>query len=319
MEDSKLDLVLTRACRHFDWVGIPDTSIEFCRRCGFAVEYPIDHPPINMFDEVQGQPQPGATFDPTQSPKFGARSYVYEPLRLERRQIRVLVLKAGQYNHALRCELKNVDLQQSPVYEALSYTWADETGDDTLCRAIECGPEEKLLPITRNCEAALRRLRKPDIDRQLWVDAICIDQTSIKERNHQVKNMMTTFRGAIRVIVFLGEGNADLARLVDYISNDTAGQLPKMFNFVSLFKCRWFYRVWVLQEVAVAKSVIVVYGTKTLSWTDLMEHRNLYLRLMASRSYPMTIPPVISFGLQQTTTKHFETLGVRLLLNSYYL
>ncbi|UPL03879.1 hypothetical protein LCI18_014813 [Fusarium solani-melongenae] len=295
------ELALSRACRHTDWWIIPETSVEFCRSCGFSLIYATGRPVKDAYAEVQAQPRPQDTFDPARSPPVGTRGYRYRPLDLTHgRQIRVLVLKAGKPGDPLRCELEHVNLQRGPIYEALSYTWADEKGDDSICRAIQCGHGDQFIGITKNCELALLRLRKRSVDRRLWVDAVCIDQSNIQERNHQVKNMIAIFRSAVRVAVFLGEGNPILSRLIDYMSNDTGGELPRVSDFISLFRSRWFHRVWVLQEVAVAKSILVMYGTEQISWGDLIEHGNLFLRLMAARNTALVLPPVISYGLRQT-------------------
>ncbi|RKK85082.1 hypothetical protein BFJ69_g1783 [Fusarium oxysporum] len=71
-----------------------------------------------------------------------------------------------------------------------------------------CGT--KTLSITESLHEALWHLRKPDEDRVLWVDALCIDQTNIKERGHQVSRMGEIYKKADKVIVWLGylSGNA---------------------------------------------------------------------------------------------------------------
>lgn len=291
---------------------MPQTSVEFCRSCGFSLIYAASRPSKDVYAEVQVQPRPQDTFDPARVTPPGARSYQYQPLDLTNsRQIRVLVLKAGRLEDPLQCELEHVNLQQGPIYEALSYTWADDRGDDSISRAIQCGYDGQFIGITENCELALLRLRKQDVDRRLWVDAVCIDQSNILERNHQVKNMIAIFRSAIRVVVFLGEGNSILDRLVDYMSNDTGGKLPQVTDFISLFRSRWFHRVWVLQEVAAAKSILVMYGMKQMSWVDLIRHGNLFLRLMAARNLSLVLPPVISYGLRQTEAGDRRLRGVR--------
>ncbi|KAH7127420.1 heterokaryon incompatibility protein-domain-containing protein [Dactylonectria macrodidyma] len=251
-------LVLNRGCRHLDWCTIPDTNIEFCKSCGFALVCAASVPADDAYKEVQAQPNPLDTFPeaPHSLPDSCA------------------LLKPGQSNDALRCELEPVNLQQGPIYEAVSYTWADEIGDDSICKTIQCGDEGRLIGITKNCEKALLRLRKLDTDRRLWVDAVCIDQSNVLERNHQVNNMIAIFRSAIRVLVFLGEGHPVLGRLIDYISNDTGGRLPLALDFITLFQSRWFYR--------------------------LIEHGNVFLRLMAAGRFSLVLPPVISHGLRQT-------------------
>jgi hypothetical protein len=309
------DLILSRRCRHVDWCTVPKTSIECCRRCGFSLTFTTAHLEGNAFVEVQHQPQPGATFE-VRRQTSGTQDYRYEALDLDHgRQVRILVLKAGSFQDPLRCELEHVNLQHGPNYEAVSYTWADAVGDDSLTGTITHNTTDQSISITKNCEMALRRLRKPRSDRRLWVDAVCIDQSNVQERNHQVKNMIAIFRSALRVLVYLGQGDSTLHRLVDYIADDTAGQLPQVLDFVSLFQSRWFHRVWVLQEIAVAKDTLVIYGEKLLSWNDVLEHSNLYLRLMAAHNLPLVIPPVISFGLLQTTSSSQRLQGVSLLAN----
>ncbi|KAF2443286.1 hypothetical protein P171DRAFT_331521, partial [Karstenula rhodostoma CBS 690.94] len=69
-------------------------------------------------------------------------------------------------------------------YEAVSYTWATEDRDTSLSGVLHC--TSGTIPITSNCQAAIRRLRKICAERRLWIDAVCIDQNHIAERNHQV-------------------------------------------------------------------------------------------------------------------------------------
>ncbi|KAK0611195.1 hypothetical protein B0T14DRAFT_529931 [Immersiella caudata] len=62
----------------------------------------------------------------------------------------------------------------------------------------------------------LRRLCDPRKIRRLWVDAICIDQANIRERNHQVRSMAAIFCEAQRVVVYLGEPEPVIDRLAEY-------------------------------------------------------------------------------------------------------
>src|SRR5580700_5121291 len=48
-------------------------------------------------------------------------------------------------------------------------------------------------------------LRCEDRPRTLWVDAICINQENITERNSQVQLMKSIYEKASRVLVWLGE------------------------------------------------------------------------------------------------------------------
>ncbi|KAK0636543.1 heterokaryon incompatibility protein-domain-containing protein [Bombardia bombarda] len=96
-------------------------------------------------------------------------------------------------------------------YDALSYTWGGQPCDRPVSVLTVGTAGTSELMITANAEAALRHLRDKDRKkaRYLWVDAICIDQSSIPERNVQVANMGDIYRGAKRVLIWLGEGTAD--------------------------------------------------------------------------------------------------------------
>lgn len=87
-------------------------------------------------------------------------------------------------------------------YGALSYTW----GDQSWKRPILLNGA--LFFVGRNLEAALRRLaHHPDYGNglKIWADAICINQSDLKERGRQVRLMGDIFGRALLVTIWLGE------------------------------------------------------------------------------------------------------------------
>ncbi|KAK3377583.1 heterokaryon incompatibility protein-domain-containing protein [Podospora didyma] len=74
-------------------------------------------------------------------------------------------------------------LDERPRFEALSYVWVDPT----IRRPIVA--DGRVCQVTTSLEAALQRRRHPTQDRQLWVDALCIDQENKAEKSHQVNLM----------------------------------------------------------------------------------------------------------------------------------
>lgn len=58
---------------------------------------------------------------------------------------------------------------------------------------------------TRNLFGAVKRLRFPNQDRVLWIDALCINQKDAAERSHQVALMAKVYRQAKDVIAWLEE------------------------------------------------------------------------------------------------------------------
>lgn len=133
--------------------------------------------------------------------------YQYVPLTAPT-SIRLLRLFPSSSQSApLEITLTEVDLDGGPQYEALSYAW----GDKKEKAAILC--HGKTIEVTPNCESALRQLRLATKPRSLWIDVLCIDQSSLNERNHQVSMMGNIYSAATRVIVWLGNGTL-LSRVV---------------------------------------------------------------------------------------------------------
>jgi Heterokaryon incompatibility protein (HET) len=62
--------------------------------------------------------------------------------------------------------------------------------------------------VTQNLHAALRRLRLKENCRVLWVDTLCINQSEISERNHQVGFMRDIYQDSEKVLIWLGEPQA---------------------------------------------------------------------------------------------------------------
>lgn len=64
----------------------------------------------------------------------------------------------------------------------------------------------------------LRRLRRPDEVRMLWMDCICLDQSNLEERAEQVKMMHLIYRRARSVLVWLGQESEDGALAMEFAS-----------------------------------------------------------------------------------------------------
>ena len=65
----------------------------------------------------------------------------------------------------------------------------------------------KIIRVTVNLYAVLKRLKDSSNGSLLWADAICIDQGNIKERGYQVKIMGQIFKNAGMVRVWLGDND----------------------------------------------------------------------------------------------------------------
>jgi len=148
-----------------------------------------------------------------------AELYQYKPLQ-NSRSIRLLELRPSTAIES-HDKLIQVSVDNPPPYEALSYAW----GSRLPFFYIFC--EEKNLPVTQTCAAAVSRLRRTATSRLLWIDAICIDQSSIPERNIQVQLMGEIYQRATQVLIWLGENTHETQDVLEYLRKAAQLEHPK--------------------------------------------------------------------------------------------
>ncbi|KAI5924621.1 HET-domain-containing protein [Camillea tinctor] len=223
--------------------------------------------------------------------------YVYQPLNSADQHVRLLDLLPG--SGRIKCHLRHVSITKiQDEYEALSYSWGAPTTQKfkILVNGLVCS-------VTPNLHAGLLRLRQfgRGSPRTLWIDAICINQSDDDEKNMQIPLMGDIYSLCSRVIVWLGEhdsftesafkgikfmaSRSHIGEKFNYydwrqVKSDEKPDSPsrrvllkKRLNtiesgaaFNSLFSRPWFRRVWVIQEVALSPSAIVMCGKFQINW-----------------------------------------------------
>ncbi|KAF2123217.1 heterokaryon incompatibility protein-domain-containing protein [Lophiotrema nucula] len=242
---------------------------------------------------------------------------------------RLLRLKPGKADKALRFELFTEDLQHKPRFQAISYVWGSPQG--TI--PVEC--DGKVLLITPSLEAALLCVRDATSDVILWADAICINQESVAEKNHQVNLMAMIYERANRVLVWLGKDVQDDARDAFALIKETnqyfelgltkyghVDQVPtispessilsidRWLPLQKLFDQPWFSRVWCIQEIGLAKTAIVLYGSRSIQWSELIQFILLEYRRPELQAIPVTLKigrTIDAFNLLWCTYGNFES------------
>ncbi|KAI1407649.1 heterokaryon incompatibility protein-domain-containing protein [Hypoxylon sp. FL1857] len=219
----------------------------------------------------------------------------YKPLPANGSQIRLVTILPGRGQKKVKCTVEHFPFIGSktngPKYEALSYVW----GDATITTPITLNSHP--FQVTTNLEAALRVLRLKNKKRLIWIDAICINQTSIQERNQEVRRMREIYSRAERVIVWLGPelepGHATpidcpgvgkkTHDLLDSLASadpedcdaaakildGTGDPISGLMILNRFFSRPWFSRIWVLQEIALATTATMIYGDHSISWDRL--------------------------------------------------
>jgi hypothetical protein len=132
------------------------------------------------------------------------------------------------------------------LYEALSYVWGSEDKPQSIV------VDDRNLNITQNLHVVLLRLQDYRFSRIIWVDAVCINQADVKEKEHQIPLMAEIYANASRVLVWLGdiEDSGDRAlRAICHADESYAKRLshtePYRPQILKLLQRPWFQRIWV--------------------------------------------------------------------------
>jgi hypothetical protein len=187
--------------------------------------------------------------------------FVYPQQALDEDEIRILEIQPGGGTSRLTCRLDKVSRRSAEPYKALSYVWGTSPPNSFILI------DGKPFWIRENLEHALYRIRKTDRAVRLWTDAICINQENHLERNAQVKRMGKTYSGAEEVLIWLGQGGLspaslrDLCELSKTIFELSAEEIAvKAAPIIDFFSNSWFGRLWVLQEVVLARNATILLG-----------------------------------------------------------
>ncbi|KZM25251.1 uncharacterized protein EKO05_0007412 [Ascochyta rabiei] len=214
--------------------------------------------------------------------------------------IRLLRLHKGALADPVEFTLEFARLDHIALeYEALSYVWGPDVPTSYIVHRIS----QKATPVTPNLYEALHNVRWCDRDRLLWVDALCINQEDRKEKGTQVRRMNSIYSRASRVLVWLGPSAGEATgafgvlcalaneALQKQLHVDTDGveeaqytttshehepivldavphiRKEDLWGKVMLFFCQaWYTRLWVLQEIVLAREATVVWGDCSISW-----------------------------------------------------
>lgn len=104
----------------------------------------------------------------------------------------------------IQCEARRVS--ETPKYFAVSYYWGDPS---VMYPILLNGEKVKIMENLYQLLTTWRRTWADNLRNPLWIDALCINQDDLQERNHQVRRMKAIYEGAYQVIVWLGPATDD--------------------------------------------------------------------------------------------------------------
>ncbi|PQE28239.1 Heterokaryon incompatibility protein [Rutstroemia sp. NJR-2017a WRK4] len=249
-------------------------------------------------------------------------TYVYEPLKPNCQQIRVLLLYPSRDPSAdIYCDVFVLDLDywdkngvESYPYMALSYVW----GDPNPPMSIFLGGKRR--NVGPSLFEALKELRDPSVPALLWVDALCIDQTNVSEKNHHVGMMGPIYNRAGCVLIWV-DGKETMPprfKLVDMgdpifaVMDNLAAYELFLFSpwyeigkndqeqpilkeiqersngwmgphsYKQLFTRSYWTRVWTMQEALLGRNILLCHGGYVVYFQTLL--------LLFLREWEQTLP-----------------------------
>ncbi|KAH9211794.1 heterokaryon incompatibility protein-domain-containing protein [Leptodontidium sp. 2 PMI_412] len=200
---------------------------------------------------------------------FRLRELAYAPLHTDEGEIRLLIVEpARSRDYAIICRLKICSLLLARAkfmddYAALSYTWG------TIPAAPSIIIDGVSVPVTPNLFAAIKHLRSKESPLILWIDALCINQRDVAERNSQVTVMRAIYGRASMVHVWLGDkfdGSTTAASIIKILGGNRDIHFKRPLeagpnargkwieteeyweHIVQIFTLPWWTRAWTVQE-----------------------------------------------------------------------
>jgi hypothetical protein len=239
-------------------------------------------------------------------------AFQYRPLAKDRCEIRLVRIVNVQEDPGkeviMHLQVFSTPLDEAGPYIAVSYAWGDPTPTSKLVcnNAAKWVPENTfrtLYTIYHSTQRASTGLYRPGEQVTLWIDALCINQADVEEKNIQVPLMGRIYSQAIGAIGYIGApahgedphagfhalawfGNCPIIKPPEGIPADQsdprfqewfasyqasqATEPPKDFgrNLAALFTNDWFIRSWVVQEMVLSRKTVCLYGygQHVVSW-----------------------------------------------------
>lgn len=226
--------------------------------------------------------------------------FKYEPLPSSR-TIRVLKLLDGNGpNNQLEVGFEYIDIERVSEWDAISYRWscAPETTEEYkklyVFHSVFDGPNvprNRVIFVRPNLYRCLYTLWENNFWKfcgamSVWVDAVCINQEDIAEKGQQVQMIGEIFGRARRVLIWLGDpaDNSD-AIFEDWENTGPEGLVPPEIRLqrrdaelsaqekqyrasvlAHLLSREYWTRTWIVQEILLAKTLVIFCGKKEMSW-----------------------------------------------------
>jgi hypothetical protein len=211
----------------------------------------------NRAAESESTEQPSV--DQTQDPLDEGNVFEHAPLDLNSHSIRLVRIRPAQTSEdRIQCDIRTASVHDE--YTCLSYEWGDTENDRYI---LLDGKEIRTHQNLCNFLSSARQLPQL-LSQWIWIDALCIDQSNLVERQHQVHQMGQIYAGAQEVISWLG----DKKYIADFLREVPTGRWTAENMWSFSFSPYWG-RAWITQEIILGRRLKIMAGQHILSFDQL--------------------------------------------------
>jgi hypothetical protein len=194
-------------------------------------------------------------------------TFTHTPLLDPSKYIRLLQIEPDGESSAIRCTLAPHPVDNAPPYVAMSYAWGSP--NETYSVAVN----DRKFAVRSNCFTLLWQCRYTSLRTHYWIDAICIDQDSIPEKNVQVQMMYDIYLNSSNVSISIGLHAGDsgflFSKMTESFDDGQPDRMRLVWALARLAVRPYWDRLWITQEIAAAKSIVVLCGDSIVQWKTL--------------------------------------------------
>jgi hypothetical protein len=227
--------------------------------------------------------------------------FIYAPLRDSSRQIRLLRLSPASNTSEVALQMITVFTYNPPAYAAVSYTWGAPG------RTWKISVNGEPIMIREHCYFALQQLKDLNYEGWFWIDALSIARHSVEEKSRQVGIMAQIFGGSKKGFISLGpvvtsmlsmpenfafleavhiieeaplqrvQGSRierahalSLSQVLEIAKLEWKRHGPPMYETMRVLEdAAYWTRIWIIQEIFMARNVALLHRTRPLKLDDI--------------------------------------------------
>lgn len=212
----------------------------------------------------------------------------YKPLDRSKGALRLIKVFPLRNDNRIRCRIERHHVATAS-YVALSYVWGTDDAKKTILL------NGKVFRVRPNLYSFLHHVSKLRslTDELYWIDAICINQYDLNERNGHVRHMGSIYSGAHRVIAWLGNKSKVNHNSRNLNHRWTCCTLMEEDQRYGVYhKCNWkvpsdtswdfvlheyWNRLWIAQELSLGTRVDILWRGRFYNWFRLRKHLSVNL------------------------------------------